>query len=147
MSQRKVPWGWVLVAGLLVLALVIIPLALGGSESPKAWLDDHYTSTGGTSEEDGGLTWSSDDDAASTVSAIEAGTGSEETRQEGETYYLRYDSDWLVTVEEQTDGTEITLFEFDEGYRRHGGVIGFWGGYYQRGGSGLFRGGGSGFGK
>lgn len=60
--------------------------------------------------------------------------------------FLRYDSDFVVTVI-QGEGTQrIELDEFDRGYNRHGVFIGVWGGFYNRGG-GLFRGGGSGFGK
>lgn len=78
----------------------------------------------------------------------EPGTDLDDTEAGSPAVFLRYGSDWIVTVIRGDDGTQrIELDEFDRGYRRHGFFfVGIWGGFYNRGG-GLFRGGGSGFGK
>lgn len=135
------------IAVVVVVVVIATLLTSGPSESPEAWLDEHYTSTGGTSPEDGGLTWSSDDDLDTTARAIGDGTEADELRSASGSAYLRYESDWMVEISESVDGSEITLYEFDEGYDRHGSAVFFWSSHYNRGGSGFFRGGGSGFGK
>jgi hypothetical protein len=146
-------WGWVVVAVLVVLALVVIPIIASGSgNNPEDYLREHYTHVSGEDPEDsGGIVFSSDDDPLGTASDIESGTDADERRQEGEDHYLRYDDDWMVVVAPDGAGSRITFYEFDTGYRTHGGssFFFFWSSYYNRGGSGggLFRGGGSGSGK
>lgn len=146
--------GWMVVGILVVVALVAIPLmgsAFGGDDSPEGWLRDHYDHVSGDDPENGGIIFHGDDDAARTAADIDAGTRPSGNRDEGGTHYLRYDDDWMVVVaDDAAGGSNIQFYEFDEGYRRHSGFVGFWGGFYNRGGSpggGFFRGGGSGFGK
>ncbi|MEI5673192.1 MULTISPECIES: DUF4247 domain-containing protein [unclassified Nocardioides] len=153
-----------LMCGLALVALFAIP-ALASDNSPKDWLDDHYTVTSGADQDDETIAYRSDDDLDTTVNAIIAGTDPDDTTQgdatstpDGSTpdadtaraVYLRYDSDWIVAVTADGTGSRIELDEFDRGYNRHGGAVflGVWGSHYGRGGGGsFFRGGGSGFGK
>jgi Domain of unknown function (DUF4247) len=140
--------GWIILISLFVGALVVIPLmAKAFDDNPREWLEDHYTHVSGDDPEKEAVVFSSDDDAATTATDIEKGTDADEKRQEGTTYYLRYDSDWMVVVSPDTLGARIELFEFDNGYRTHGGSVFFWNSHYGRGGGGFFRGGGSGSGK
>lgn len=141
---------WVVIGVVVAVlaALVIIPIViLASNNGPKGWLEDHYSKTGGDEDTSAGLRFTSDDAPEQTVAAIVKGTDPSERRQEGSTYFLRYKSDWLVTVEGDStgSGSEIKLYEFDAGYRSHGSTLFFWSSHYQRGGS--FRGGGSGSGK
>lgn len=158
-----------LMCGLVLVAMVVIP-ALAPDNSPKDWLDDHYTVTSGTDQDDETIAYRSEDDLDTTVNAIIAGTDPDDTTQgdatsttpgstpagttpEADTadaVYLRYGSDWIVAVTADGTGSRIELDEFDRGYNRHGGgvFLGVWGSHYGRGGGGsFFRGGGSGFGK
>lgn len=138
----------------LVVAFAISAFSRGGD--PRDWLEDNYTYVEGEDLEEEPIVYSSDDSQLDTAAAIVDGTGPDErssgTSETDESLiYLRYDDAWLVTVGEDGDGARIEFFEFDEGYDRHGAFIGFWGGYYGRGGfgggGGFFRGGGGGFGK
>ncbi|KQY56258.1 MULTISPECIES: DUF4247 domain-containing protein [unclassified Nocardioides] len=141
------PRGLIIVAVLVVVALIAVPLIWNAlRSSPEGWLDDHYTYVDGDVDNDG-RHYTSDDTVDQTVAAIDQGTDPSEKRQEDSTYFLRYKNDWLVEVEADDDGsgTDVTLFEFDAGYRHHGTLLFFWSSHYQRGG--FFRGGGSGSGK
>lgn len=137
----------------LVAAFAISAFSRGGD--PREWLEDHYTHVEGEDLEVEPIVYSSDDSQMDTAAAIVDGTGPDDrssgSSASGESLvYLRYDDDWLVTVAEDGDGARVELFEFDEGYDRHGAFLVFWGGFYGRGGfggGGLFRGGGGGFGK
>ncbi len=153
-SESGAVSGWMVVAILLVVALVVVPLmgrAFGGGTNPEDWLREHYAHVSGEDPENGGVVFHSDDDPAQTADDIEAGTGPDNVRTSDSNHYLRYDDDWMVVVsEDAVSGSEIVFYEFDEGYRLHGPVVLFWGSFYNRGGTGgggLFRGGGSGFGK
>lgn len=133
---------------------VFIVSAFSGGGGPRDWLEEHYTYVEGDDLEVEPIVYSSDDSQIDTAAAILEGTGADDrasgSSESGEPLiYLRYDDAWLVTVAEDGDGARIELFEFDEGYDRHGGFLVFWGGFYGRGGfgGGGFRGGGGGFGK
>lgn len=147
-TPKRRPWGWIVVIGLLVGALVLIPLmAAVFDDNPREWLEDHYRHVRGDDPETEAVVFASDDPVATTATDIRDGTDADEMRQDGTTYYLRYDSDWMVVVAASGTGAEIELFEFDEGYRSHGSSVFFWNNHYGRGGGGFFRGGGSGSGK
>lgn len=140
--------------GALVVVLGVAAFA-GGGDSPREWLEEHYTYVDGEDLEVEPIVYSSNDSQSETAAAIIDGTGPDDrasgTSDSGEDLiYLRYNSDWLVTVGEDNNGARIELFRFDEGYRRHSTFLVFWGGFYGRGGIGSgggFRGGGGGFGK
>jgi hypothetical protein len=165
--------GVVLVVALLVIGLVVIPLALSGGGSPADWLDERYERVAGDDPDEETVVWEADGDFDQVVNAIVAGTDPDDqtagsatpsnlvdpsdlddpesldgldTATGSTAVFLRYDSDWIVTVIQGEDTQRIELDEFDRGYNRHGVFVGIWGGFYNRGG-GLFRGGGSGFGK
>lgn len=148
-TPKPRPWGWIVVISLFVIGLVVIPLMVKafGDDGPKKWLDDHYTHVSGDDPESEAVVYASDDIPATTAEDIDQGTDADEKRQETDTYYLRYDSDWMVVVGPDGSGSKIELFEFDEGYRHYGPAVFFWNSHYGRGGGGLFRGGGSGSGK
>lgn len=139
-----------------VLALLVgftSSCSLGGS-GPRDWLEENYTYVEGDDLEVEPIVYSSEDSQMDTAAAIIDGTGPDDrssgSSATGESLiYLRYDDERIVTVAEDGAGARIELFEFDEGYDRHGAFIGFWGGFYGRGGfgGGGFRGGGGGFGK
>lgn len=140
--------GWLVVIGLFLASLVVIPLIVHSfDDNPREWLEDHYSHVSGDDPENEAVVFSSSDDATTTATDIETGTDADEKRQEGTTYYLRYDSDWMVVVAPDPTGSRIELFEFDNGYRTHGTSVFFWNSHYGRGGGGFFRGGGSGSGK
>lgn len=135
----------------VALVAVVAISAFSGGGDPRGWLDEHYTHVQGEDPEEEPIVYASEDSQLDTAAAIVDGTGPDDrssgSSETGESLiYLRYGDAWLVTVAEDGDGARIELFEFDEGYDRHGAFIGFWGGYYGRGG-GFFRGGGGGFGK
>lgn len=147
-SPKPRPWGWIVVIGLLVVALIAIPLIVTSTkDSPKEWLDDHYTHVSGSDPDDETVVYRSEDSALDTALDIDHGTDADERRQDGDVHYLRYDSDWMVVVTPDGTGSRIELDEFDRGYRTHGTSVFFWSSHYGRGGGGFFRGGGSGSGK
>lgn len=142
------PWGWIVVGAVLVGALVLVPLMANVFDnSPREWLEDHYHHVSGSDPEEEAVVFSSGEQPDRTASDIREGTDADEMRQEDTTYYLRYDSDWMVVVSPDPTGSRIELFEFDEGYRHYGSSVFFWNNHYGRGGGGFFRGGGSGSGK
>ena len=144
-----------LVVGCVVALLAVMAIsAFARSSGLRDWLDEHYTHVSGEDIEVEPIVYSSDDSQMDTAAAIIDGTQPDDrasgSSESGEPLvFLRYDDDWLVTVAEDGAGARIELFEFDEGYDRHGGFLLFWGGFYRSGGSpgGFFRGGGGGFGK
>jgi hypothetical protein len=147
-TPKPRPWGLIVVIGLFVGALVLVPLMVHVfDDNPREWLDDHYRHVSGDDPENEAVVFASDDPADRTASDIREGTDADELRQEDTTYYLRYDSDWMVVVSPSGSGAQIELFEFDEGYRHYGSSVFFWTNHYGRGGGGFFRGGGSGSGK
>lgn len=167
--------GLIIVVIALIVGVIAIPIAIAvANKSPEDWLDKNYTKVNGTDPKYGTVTYTSDDSFDTTVNKIVEGTKPDDERTvEGDTTdaeaatadpstsvsptgtYLRYDSNWLVRIfEDSTTGeVRIELDEFDRGYNRYGGsrstFVGVWGGHYGRSssGGGLFRGGGSGFGK
>jgi hypothetical protein len=148
-TPKPRPWGWIVVISLFVVGLVAIPLMVNAfNDGPREWIEDHYTHVSGSDPDNEAVVYSSDDSPATTAEAIDRGTDADEKRQEDTSYYLRYDSDWMVVVGPEGTGSRIELFEFDEGYRHHGSSVFFWNSHYGRGGGGgFFRGGGSGSGK
>lgn len=144
---------------LIVLAIIVVGFllvsAMGSafSNDPRDWLEDHYEHVSGDDPESEAVVFHSDDPAAETAEDIEQGAGADENREVTESdpdsepgHYLRFGSEWLVVVSEDVSGSQVELFEFDNGYNHFGGTLFFWGSHYQRD-SGFFRGGGSGFGK
>lgn len=142
------PWGCLIVIALFVGGLILVPLMASAFDgSPRDWLDDHYEHVSGDDPDEETIVYRSDDDAAATARDIDEGTDADERRQDGQTHYLRYDSEWMVVVKPEGGGARIELLEFDRGYRSYGPSVFFWSSHYGTGGGGLFRGGGSGAGK
>jgi len=139
--------------GMAVAGLVIIGIIMGvasgvGSNNPEDYLRENYNHVSGDDpDSSNGIVLTSNDSATQTANAFYAGTESDGRREEGGTHYLRYDSDWMVTVDDETSGSEIKLYEFDRGYTQHSSAVGVWSVFYNRDSGGGFRGGGSGFGK
>lgn len=147
--NQRVSVGTGMVVGCLVIVGIIMGIASGaGSNNPEDYLRENYAHVSGDDPDTrNGIVLASNDDATLTANAISAGTESDERREEGGTHYLRYDSDWMVTVDDEPTGSEIKLYEFDRGYTQHTSAVGVWSTFYNRDSGGGFRGGGSGFGK
>lgn len=117
-----------LVVLVVILVVTLVEGASPGHEStsPEEWLDETFHALDGDVGDDGhrfeALVWDPDQ----VVRKLEAGTEVTETRKVGPTYFLRYESDWLVAVEPTSRGAEVTLFEFDAAYDHYGSAISFW---------------------
>lgn len=69
-----------ILCGLALVALIVIPLF--SSNSPKEWLDSHYTNVSGADPKKETVVYSSDEDVDQTVNAIIAGTDPDDTNQQ-----------------------------------------------------------------
>lgn len=149
--------GIMILLGALIVGVIAIPSIVSlADRGPQEWLDENYERVSGSDPDEGTVVYSSPDPLDETVADVEAGTDPDESNTgttSGEAsgaaaVYLRYGAEYIVRVSEEDGGARIELDEFDRGYNRYPAVfVGGWGTFYGKSSGGLFRGGGSGFGK
>ncbi|MQA16926.1 MAG: DUF4247 domain-containing protein [Pseudonocardiaceae bacterium] len=133
----------VVVAVVVLIGVVAIASAIGGSGGVRGYLADTYARVSGSGDS---VVYRSPRSPRTVYDDIRAATSPSDAIVEPDRYFLRYPDD-IVAVTPRGGGSTIYLDDEERGYQRWFPVIvPIWGGPFRSPGGG-FRGGGPGFGK